>query len=67
MYVAIFRTKDPSGLYWLDSIITPSKIVEEFYDKAQSYNHRRMGRGGQGGARAPPVRPETLISRAIST
>ena len=23
--------------------------------------------GGQGGARAPPVRPETLISRAIST
>ena len=29
-------------------------------------SHRRMGRGGRG-ARAPPVRPETLISRAIST
>ena len=42
MYVAMSRAKDPSGLSLVGfnnaSMIKPPKIVEEFYDKAQSSN-----------------------------
>ena len=37
------------------------------YTVTHTKMHRRTGRGGRGGTCPPPVRPETLISRAIST